>query len=74
MVEVAGAFTAKSGKHFSVLKMSDLVKYDMSKVKKLLETNAQNNQGTKEEQVEFVKISEKSFNSNGYKTLKVMAF
>lgn len=25
-------------------------------------------------QVEWVRLSEKSFNSNGYKTLKVMAF
>ena len=40
VVELAGPFTAKSGKGFSVMKLSDLVKYDLSKVRKLLAEKA----------------------------------
>jgi hypothetical protein len=29
VVELAGPFTAKSGKSFSVMKLSDLIKYDL---------------------------------------------
>lgn len=40
VVDVVGPYKSKSGKQFSVLKLSDLVKYDLSKVKKLLESQA----------------------------------
>jgi len=40
IVEVSGTIKAKSGKQFSVMKLSDLVKYDLSKVRKLLENMA----------------------------------
>jgi hypothetical protein len=43
VVELSGPFTAKSGKQFSVMKVSDLVKYDLAKVRKLLESIAENN-------------------------------
>ena len=49
------------------------MKYDLVKVRKLLETQAKVHligDGIEE----YVKLSEKSFNSNGYKTLKIMAF
>ena len=49
------------------------MKYDLVKVRKLLETQAKVHlagDGVEE----YVKLSEKSFNSNGYKTLKIMAF
>jgi hypothetical protein len=36
VVEVTGPHTSKSGKQFSIFKASDLVKYDLSKVKKML--------------------------------------
>ena len=49
------------------------MKYDLAKVRKLLETQAKS-QLTGDGVEEYVKLSEKSFNSNGYKTLKVMAF
>ena len=49
------------------------MKYDLTKVRKLLETQAKS-QLTGDGVEEYVKLSEKSFNSNGYKTLKIMAF
>ena len=49
------------------------MKYDLAKVRKLLESQAKS-QLTGDGVEEYVKLSEKSFNSNGYKTLKVMAF
>ena len=42
IVDVSGPIIAKSGKKFSIMKISDLVKYDMSKVKKFLESIAKN--------------------------------
>jgi hypothetical protein len=50
-----------------------LLKYDLVKVRKLLETQARVHL-TGDGVEEYVKLSEKSFNSNGYKTLKIMAF
>ncbi len=38
VVDVAGPIQAKSGKQFSIVKISDLVKYDITKVCKLLES------------------------------------
>lgn len=78
VVEVFGPQTSKTGKQFSVFKLTDLVKYDLAKVIKELETKAQQNKqlfgGTNESVLEHVKQSMHSFNSNGYKTLKVLAF
>ena len=50
-----------------------MVKYDLAKVRKLLETQAKCHL-TGDGVEEYVKLSERSFNSNGYKTLKIMAF
>jgi len=49
------------------------VKYDLVKVRKLLEAQAKVHL-TGDGVEEYVNLSEKSFNSNGYKTLKIMAF
>jgi uncharacterized protein (DUF302 family) len=49
------------------------VKYDLAKVRKHLETQAKCHL-TGDGVEEYVKLSEKSFNSNGYKILKIMAF
>ena len=77
-MEVVGPYKSKSGKQFSILKVSDLVKYDIQKVKKVLEAQALQNRQlhgeTEEQSVEWLRMSEKQFNSNGYKTLKIMAF
>lgn len=40
VVELAGPLTAKTGKPFSILKISDLVKYDIAKVRKVLAAKA----------------------------------
>lgn len=40
VVELAGPLTAKSGKPFSIMKVSDLVKYDLAKVRKVLSAKA----------------------------------
>lgn len=55
-----------------------MVKYDLTKVRSLLLSIALQNQkqfgGTQQDVEESVKLGEKNFNSNGYKTLKIMAF
>ena len=38
VVDVSGPLQAKSGKNFSIVKLTDLVKYDLAKVRKMLET------------------------------------
>ena len=58
---------SKAGKRYTMFKISDLQKYEMSMVKKLL---AQMYKADPE----AIKIAEKSFNSNGYKHVKLMAF
>ena len=37
VVDVVGPYKSKSGKQFSIFKISDLVKYDLTKVRKMLE-------------------------------------
>ena len=46
------AISKNTGKSYSVMKLTDLVKYDMSKIEK----------------------GDKTFNTNGYKALRIMAF
>jgi hypothetical protein len=43
VVDVVGPYKSKSGKQFSILKISDLVKYDIQKVKKAMEAQALQN-------------------------------
>ena len=37
IVDISGPIMSKNGKNYSILRISDLVKYDILKVKKLLE-------------------------------------
>jgi rRNA processing protein Gar1 len=37
VVEVMGPYASKNGKQYSMIKVTDLVKYDMNKVKRHLE-------------------------------------
>ncbi|CDW78551.1 UNKNOWN [Stylonychia lemnae] len=67
LVDVSGPFQSKSNKRYTILRVTDLVKYNMSAVKKELTKLYEGNP-------EGLKIAEKSFNSNGYKTIKLMAF
>ena len=67
IVDKIGVLNSKGGKSFTILKLSDLVKYNMSRVKNHL-TKLYNNDN------EGLKIALKSYNSDCYKTITVMAF
>lgn len=67
IVDKIGVLTSQKGKKFTILKLSDLTKYDMNRVKSHLAKEY-----TKDE--ESLKIAQKSYNSDGYKTVSVMAF
>jgi hypothetical protein len=67
IVDISAPLQSKNNKKYRAIKVSDLVKYDIFKVKKHLEkTYSQDKDG--------YKMAEKSFNSNGYKVLKIMVF
>mmetsp|Transcript_18862 Transcript_18862/g.25582 ORF Transcript_18862/g.25582 Transcript_18862/m.25582 type:complete len:173 (+) Transcript_18862:619-1137(+) len=67
IVDKIGVLTSKGGKKFTILKISDLVKYNMNRVKdSLLKTYASDQDGFKQ--------AMRSFNSDGYKTFSLMAF
>ncbi len=68
VVELSNLMKSKKGKAYCNLKLSDLNKYDMSKVNKLL-AHAFDNQDC-----DAQKIAKKCFNSNGYKTMRIIAF
>ena len=67
VVESTKPFTSKSNKLFSTVKISDLWKYEMFRARKLLEKNYKDDK-------DGLKMAEKSFNSNGYKVMKIMIF
>ena len=67
VVDRIGVLTSKGGKTFSILKLSDLVKYNMKRVKEFYARQFPNDQ-------EGLKQALKSYNSDGYKTISVMAF
>lgn len=67
LVDSTRPIASKNGKTFMILKLTDLVKYDMHKVKKQLALKYKNNS-------EFLKMAEKNISTNGYKTIKVMVF
>ena len=66
-VDRIGVLTSKGGKKFSILKISDLVKYNMTKVKDHLMRQHANDPDS-------LKAAQKAYNSDGYKTVSVMAF
>ena len=59
--------TSKGGKKFSIIKLSNLVKYNLPKVKKHLE-------GVYGSDQEGLKLALKAYNSDAYKTVSIMAF
>lgn len=65
LTDKTAAMPSKKGSKFAIFKLTDLVKYDLDKVKKYLDS-----QGDKEE----AKLALKSFTPNGYKQMSVMAF
>jgi hypothetical protein len=70
VVEYKAPETSKNGKTFSTFKFSNLVKYDMSKINK----HILNNEKLTAELPNFHKQASRSFNLDGYKTLRVMVF
>jgi hypothetical protein len=69
VVEIGDVLMSKNSKKYRVLKVTDLQKYDLFRVKKHLEQEA-----AALKDPLLAKIAEKSFNNNGYKLMKLMAF
>ena len=67
MVDKSRVLESKHGKKFIILKLSDLVKYDMSKVRQLIEKEFKNDPGAQKEAL-------KVYNAEGYKTINFLAF
>ena len=67
IVDKIGVLTSKGGKRFTILRISDLVKYEMVRVKEQLTRLYGSDQ-------EGLKFALKAFGSDGYKSLSVMAF
>lgn len=59
--------TSKSGKKFTILKLSDLVKYNMPRIRAHLEKEYGDDQ-------EGLKLALRNYNVDGYKQISVMAF
>jgi hypothetical protein len=75
VIEVSGPIKAKTGKEFSIMKLSDLVKYDISKARLVIQKKYEATKAAfGDEAAHVVKLQEKNFNSNGYKTIKFMGF
>lgn len=67
LVESSRVNKSKAGKPFIVLKFSDLTKYDLSKVRRhLAECYKEDKEG--------LKAANLAYNTNGYKTIKIMVF
>ena len=58
---------SRNGKKFIILKLSDLVKYDMTKVRQLVQKEFKN-------EPEAQKQALKVYNQDGYKTINFLAF
>lgn len=67
LVESSGVRTSKNNKQHCILKVTDLLKYDTLRVKKQLASFYKDDPDS-------AALTEKSFNSVGYKTMKVLAF
>ena len=62
-----GVLTSKGGKTFSIIKLSNLVKYNMVKVKEHLSKIHGADQ-------EGLNVALKAYNADSYKTVTIMAF
>ena len=67
IVDKIGVLTSKGGKKFTIVKLSDLVKYNMARVKQHLERVHTGD-------AEGLKTALKAYNPDGYKTMSIMAF
>ena len=59
--------TSKGGKKFTILKLSNLVKYNMTRVRAHLESQYRDDK-------EGLKLALRNYNVDGYKQISVMAF
>ena len=66
VTEKSPIIVSKTGKKFSILKISDLTKYDLNKLKSTLDQGAQN--------AEETKLQMKSYTANGYKQVTLFCF
>lgn len=67
VVDRIGVLTSLKGKTFTILKISDMVKYNMTRVKEYLNRQFKNDP-------DGLKQAIKSYNEDGYKTISVMCF
>ena len=67
IVDRIGVLNSKAGKKFSILKLSNLVKYNVVKVKEHLARVLKNDEDGQ-------KIALRAFNADAYKTVSFMAF
>ena len=67
VVEISALRQSRNGKAYAFMKITDLAKYDMVRVKRMLD------QRFKDDEV-LRKQLEKNYTSNGYKSLRVMVF
>ena len=67
IVDKIGVLNSKGGKRFTIVKLSDLVKYDLNRVKNhLTKLHGSDQDGFKQ--------AFRAFTSDGYKTISIMAF
>ena len=67
VVDKIGVLTSKNGKSFTILKLSDIVKYDLNKVKAHLAKEFSGDDVA-------MKTALKSYSTSGYKTISFLAF
>jgi hypothetical protein len=67
VVDKIGVLTSKAGKLFTILKLSDIVKYEMPKVKQFVSKEFEGDEMAQ-------KTALKSYTYDGYKTVSFMAF
>lgn len=74
ITDISPKITGKNGKPFCIIKVSDLIKYDLNKVKEQLHNHLalqiKNNVCDKDE----IQMALKAFTPNGYKAVSIMCF
>jgi hypothetical protein len=74
LCDVAPPMTSKNGKKFSILKLTDLVKYDLNKVKRALSAQVDTLLAKQLCDKEELALALKAYTPNGYKQMSIMCF
>lgn len=74
VTESSPPIAGKSGKQFSIMKITDLIKYDMNKVRLQLTEHLEDKIKKSVCDKDEIKTALKSFTTNGYKQIKIMCF